>query len=66
MVKYRATSSTDRISKKRNTNPIDAIGVPGGNRTHSLSLRRRLRYPITLREHFIKFYTDFYTDNYFT
>jgi hypothetical protein len=30
-------------------------GVRGGNRTHSLSLRRRLRYPVTPREHMQKY-----------
>lgn len=28
-------------------------GVPGGNRTHGLSLRRRTLYPTELRKHFI-------------
>ena len=50
-----------------------SFGLSGGNWTHSLSLRRRLRYPITLRKDFnvlkvilqykkYKIYTDFYTD----
>ena len=50
-----------------------SFGLSGGNWTHSLSLRRRLRYPITLRKDFnvlkvikrnknYKIYTNFYTD----
>ena len=63
MVKYRATSSTDRIPEQRKTNPIDAIGVREGSRTPDIQLRRLALYPTELHEHiFSKFYTDFYTD----
>lgn len=60
--------------KKRDCSCKQSLfGLSGGNRTHSLSLRRRLRYPITLRKDFnvlkvikrnknYKIYTDFYTD----
>ena len=43
------------------------FGVPGGNRTHGLSLRRRTLYPTELRKQailiFFKFYTSIYTSN---
>ena len=41
------------LYKKRSVKDFQtAYGLSGGNRTHSLSLRRRLRYPITLRKDF--------------
>ena len=45
----------------------ELFGVPGGNRTHGLSLRRRTLYPTELRKQailiFFKFYTSIYTSN---
>lgn len=49
-----ALNALNNITAQKNDREfisVVAFGVRGGNRTHSLSLRRRLRYPITPREH---------------